>query len=156
MKRKTEQFCRNCGKDLLSILPKRSNRVYCSNDCIVASTYSNPPFEPEKRKEIIFKLAEKYGWVCWYCNLPLSSSSVKLYPDAEIGVVESRQISIHIDHIVPKSHGGTDDLANLALSCEFCNRAKSNVLLEVFLSWLDRIRFADTWVPIRDGRRGVV
>lgn len=33
-----------------------------------------------------------------------------------------------IDHIVPISHGGTDDPENLALACFHCNRRKSNQL----------------------------
>lgn len=31
---------------------------------------------------------------------------------------------LHVEHIVPRSRGGTDDLANLALSCSACNLAK--------------------------------
>lgn len=31
-----------------------------------------------------------------------------------------------IDHIIPVSQGGNDDLANLALACFHCNRRKSN------------------------------
>src|SRR5438046_2461016 len=30
----------------------------------------------------------------------------------------------HIEHIIPKKHRGTDDPANLALSCERCNHNK--------------------------------
>ncbi len=29
-----------------------------------------------------------------------------------------------VDHIISRKHGGLTDLANLALSCERCNRAK--------------------------------
>ena len=29
-----------------------------------------------------------------------------------------------IEHIVPRAHGGTDDLANLALACAACNHEK--------------------------------
>lgn len=31
---------------------------------------------------------------------------------------------LHVEHIVPRSRGGTDDLANLALSCSARNLAK--------------------------------
>jgi len=30
----------------------------------------------------------------------------------------------HVEHIVAKSHGGSDDLGNLALSCQRCNLRK--------------------------------
>lgn len=31
----------------------------------------------------------------------------------------------HVDHIVPRIDGGTDDLGNLTLACPFCNISKS-------------------------------
>ena len=34
----------------------------------------------------------------------------------------------HVEHIVPRSRGGTDDLSNLALSCGTCNFAKGAAL----------------------------
>ena len=36
--------------------------------------------------------------------------------------------SFHIEHIVPKKHGGTDDPKELAWSCHYCNLAKSSNL----------------------------
>ena len=32
--------------------------------------------------------------------------------------------SFHAEHILPRQHGGTDALANLALACYHCNRHK--------------------------------
>jgi len=34
----------------------------------------------------------------------------------------------HIEHIVPRVHGGGDDLANLALACAACNYGKGTNL----------------------------
>jgi hypothetical protein len=34
--------------------------------------------------------------------------------------------SFHIEHIIPKKHGGSSDLSNLAWSCHYCNRAKGS------------------------------
>jgi hypothetical protein len=36
--------------------------------------------------------------------------------------------TFHIEHILPKKHGGTDDPKLLAWSCHFCNLAKSSNL----------------------------
>jgi len=33
-------------------------------------------------------------------------------------------ITFHIEYIIPRQHGGDDQLDNLALSCPWCNRAK--------------------------------
>lgn len=32
--------------------------------------------------------------------------------------------AFHLEHIVPKKHDGSDDLANLAWSCQSCNLGK--------------------------------
>jgi hypothetical protein len=41
---------------------------------------------------------------------------------------DSPLASLHIEHIVPKIHGGTDDPANLALACIDCNLHKGTNL----------------------------
>ena len=37
---------------------------------------------------------------------------------------DSPLAALHVEHIVPKVHGGTDDLENLALACIDCNLHK--------------------------------
>jgi 5-methylcytosine-specific restriction endonuclease McrA len=37
---------------------------------------------------------------------------------------DSPLAALHIEHIIPKIHGGTDDLNNLALACIDCNLHK--------------------------------
>ena len=39
-----------------------------------------------------------------------------------------------LDHIVPKSRGGTDRVSNLVVSCQECNVAKGNMSVEQFLA----------------------
>src|SRR5258706_12796931 len=36
--------------------------------------------------------------------------------------------AFHVEHIIPKKHGGTGDLTNLAWSCHSCNLAKGSNL----------------------------
>jgi hypothetical protein len=57
-------------------------------------------------------LLEKWGRKCAYCgrsNLPLE-----------------------VEHIIPRSRGGTDSVSNLTLSCEECNRKKNTMTAEEF------------------------
>lgn len=56
-------------------------------------------------KQFIAKRAKER---CEYCLLP---QSTRLFP-------------FHLDHIISKQHGGTDDESNLALCCPQCNRHK--------------------------------
>lgn len=37
---------------------------------------------------------------------------------------------LHVDHIVPTSRGGTDEITNLITACSSCNLGKSNKLLD--------------------------
>jgi 5-methylcytosine-specific restriction endonuclease McrA len=86
---------------------------------------------PDK-KVIHFSLARKFGWVCWYCGQKLRGE-------------------IHLDHIIPICAGGVDDESNMALTCSFCNYAKQDHPLDVFLEWLEAVRYSPAWSPIRDG-----
>lgn len=81
-------------------------------------------------RRLIFKLSSKFGWRCWYCGSALTIDSAS------------------IDHITPMSCGGTDDYGNLALTCTFCNYAKRNLPIEVFLEWLERVRSNETLFKI--------
>ena len=56
---------------------------------------------------------QQAGHRCEYCGLREEQSPLA---------------ALHIEHILPKKHGGTDDLDNLALACIDCNLHKgSNV-----------------------------
>ena len=51
-------------------------------------------------------LLEKWGHRCAYCG--------------------AENVPLEIDHIVPKSRGGSDRVSNLTISCRDCNLAKGN------------------------------
>lgn len=55
-----------------------------------------------------FAIIAEYDGECQYCQAP----------DAT-----------HIDHIVPRSKGGSDDIGNLILACRSCNFRKNNGLI---------------------------
>ena len=40
---------------------------------------------------------------------------------------DSPLASLHVEHIIPKTHGGSDDLENLALACIDCNLHKGPI-----------------------------
>ena len=54
------------------------------------------------------EVTRRAGHRCEYC----------LMPEAELFA------GCEVDHVISRKHGGVTDLANLALSCERCNRAK--------------------------------
>ena len=75
----------------------------------------NNPRARGLRKHAPF-LAQRDGHLCMLCRRPL----------------DYRTDPFHIDHIVPRSRGGSDDRANLQLSCPSCNVRKQNRLPDPF------------------------
>lgn len=54
-------------------------------------------------------MRSRAGQRCVYCQL--------LQSDSPLAV-------LHVEHIIPRKHGGSDDLSNLALACIDCNLHK--------------------------------
>lgn len=62
------------------------------------------------------RVRERAGDRCEYCGLHQDDSPLA---------------ALHVEHIIPKIHGGTDDLENLALACIDCNLHKGTNLTGV-------------------------
>ena len=59
-------------------------------------------------------LLEKFNRTCVYCD--------------------AKNVPLEVEHIVPKSKGGSNRISNLTLACRSCNEAKSNQDIKDFLS----------------------
>jgi len=59
-------------------------------------------------------LLEKFSRSCAYCGV--------------------KNVPLEVEHIVPKSIGGSNRVSNLAIACRKCNQAKGNRNIEEFLS----------------------
>ncbi len=59
-------------------------------------------------------LLEKYGRECQYCH------------------GKSKDPVLEIDHVMPKSRGGSDRVSNLTLACHACNQDKDNQTAEEY------------------------
>lgn len=55
------------------------------------------------RHRKVDRVTERWGWDCFHCGDALTPSTLTL------------------DHIVPKSKGGSDAITNLVPSCKTCN-----------------------------------
>lgn len=72
----------------------------------------------------VIALAELDGWFCCYCGMPLVSCVAETKESGEA------RSAIHgfdwpqVDHVIPRSRGGCDELFNLALACTKCNQRK--------------------------------
>ena len=59
-------------------------------------------------------LLEKWGRTCAYCGVP--------------------HVPLEVEHIQPRSKGGSDRVSNLTIACHSCNQAKGNGDIRDFLS----------------------
>ena len=78
-------------------------------------------------------LLEKWGRHCVYC--------------------EKENVPFEIDHIHPRSKGGSDRISNLTLACHECNQKKGSLLISEFLAGQpDKLRriLALAKAPLRD------
>ena len=65
--------------------------------------------------EIREYLAEKFNHRCCYC-----------------GIEQGQRRKFEVEHIVPKSRGGSNRISNLAWSCHECNQEKGNMTAEEY------------------------
>jgi 5-methylcytosine-specific restriction endonuclease McrA len=56
---------------------------------------------------------------CFYCDCPITHPS-----------------QLTIDHVVPKSHGGTDHSGNLVACCLSCNELFGGVSAKMKIAWM--------------------
>jgi len=78
-------------------------------------------------------LLEKYQRTCVYC--------------------EAKDVPFELDHIHPRSKGGSDRVSNLVLSCHDCNQAKGNKDIKEFLSEkpnLVKVILSQAKTPLKD------
>ena len=59
-----------------------------------------------------FQIFKRDSFKCQYCGRSIKDGAV-----------------LEVDHIIPKSRGGTDEIDNLITSCRECNRGKKDKLL---------------------------
>ena len=65
------------------------------------------------RRSIRLAVMRRAGNRCEYCQIHNDDAGL---------------FSLHVEHIIPRQHHGTDDLENLCLSCAECNWAKGTNL----------------------------
>lgn len=60
------------------------------------------------KKSVRFAVLRRDGFRCVYCG------------------ATAAERKLHVDHVYPRSHGGSDEMENLVASCDECNIGKSN------------------------------
>ena len=74
------------------------------------------------------------GHRCFYCGEQESSPRGDCEPKGHRTRCLSEGNRLTLDHVIPKSRGGTDRVVNLTAACMKCNQLKDNQLPEEFLA----------------------
>ena len=77
-------------------------------------------YKAEMRAWLRTCVAEAQNWKCCYCG-------------CETEPTTKNKNSATLEHVLPKSLGGTDDWDNLAMACMKCNTKRGNTDAEAFL-----------------------
>ena len=92
--------------------------------------------------DIAMALIDRFGWNCAYCGIPLIDRRARnlliaAYSDAlRWGRTNDSKhtafmcMDNEFDHVIPHSHGGSNDIENLVPCCAPCNCGKENWTLE--------------------------
>lgn len=121
------RHCKRCDAPMI----KRNGRMYCSDECRrlnnierimelydAAASTGRVKEAMHWRREMTNYLAERDGVKCGICrkrvDITLTSGP------------RGNPMGPSIDHVVPRSQGGTNDLANLRLTHWVCNNRRNN------------------------------
>jgi len=89
----------------------------------------SPIKEREHRKRV--EIYNKTGGRCYFCGRELEINP--LYPTDN---------EMTIDHLIPRSKGGSNKYANKVPACKYCNNLKSNRMITDKLSYKIFISYA--------------
>ena len=82
------------------------------------------------------------GDSCYYCNLRVIVKSMR----NEHTMLATR------DHVVPKSRGGTDAIANIVMACANCNGVKGSMTGTEFIYFLNTSKFHPTFISYLESK----
>jgi 5-methylcytosine-specific restriction endonuclease McrA len=68
-----------------------------------------------RRAGFVLRIAERDGWMCWLCGLPVDPESPQHADE-----------SASLDHVEPLSQGGSNSIHNLRIAHRACNTLRGD------------------------------
>ena len=98
---------------------------------------------PGDYRRLLRRLCEAQNWRCCYCGIEMT-----------VGVHNKTDCAT-LEHVIPKSAGGSAEWDNLVAACRLCNNARGAMYARRFLQmviWKGRERAA-AWANRKRGQR---
>lgn len=117
--------CDFCSGEILRDRPLGGSRRYHA-DCAVEAKRARYRKKTVARQSAtvrpsgvsLLAVVERDGWACWLCGVMVDQF-----------VPRTSRMGATVDHVVPLSKGGSDELENLRLAHWICNNKKSDSLV---------------------------
>ena len=116
-----EALCEYCHDPIFVLASKRGPAVHPECTIILRKERARRKnnarrrFPYKKQKANFHIIAERDDWICWICEL-------RIDPD----LPGTNRMGGTVDHVIPISKGGTDDLDNLKPAHWICNVKRGN------------------------------
>lgn len=115
----TDRRCMHCGDTLPQRM--RADAVFCSTECNYGAHALQRKLRARTGEEgkpgfLRAFVCERDRWRCGICRKPVNRK--RKYPDP---------LCASLDHVIPVSQGGTNDVWNLRLTHLVCNLSRRNV-----------------------------
>jgi 5-methylcytosine-specific restriction endonuclease McrA len=103
--------------------------------------------EPDRRRAKVkrdlsakkrFDVLKRDNFTCRYCGRSVSSEDLPVSRKSDDPALDELMVQLklakyevilEVDHVIPRSRGGGDDMDNLVTACKDCNRGKGARLL---------------------------
>lgn len=113
------RICSVCGVIFMRKTPRRAvvgrSLIFCGDHCRNRHRWQTRPSIPQSIRQRVFA---RDAWTCYLCLLPIDRSRQWPHP-----------MSPSVDHVKPRSAGGSDDPSNLRATHWHCNEEKGDRLL---------------------------
>lgn len=108
-------WCKSCNA-------RMENASKLGNNCSKCARRQNPSVNRRLKKKHGYELIKKQEGRCSYCQTEITTENG----------TQGNKIKAEIEHKVPRSKGGRDNLENIHLTCTHCNREKGTSTHQAF------------------------
>ncbi|HPD33070.1 MAG TPA: HNH endonuclease [Candidatus Kapabacteria bacterium] len=108
----------NTKKAIILLYLDKAEMIETNNGAVLHSISRNFPYPSVIRLHTAFRRP--------YKNIDLSRKNIFRRDGMQCQYCGKKNVQLTVDHIIPRSRGGTDTWENLATACVTCNNKKGN------------------------------